>query len=246
MASFNVMEFLRPRKQAKAGAINGLAEQLHRGAAIDPEEIIRSLAESGATEQQLQDEIDRLDRVAKLRQQMNDGVPAQKRLDAIDAEISKAADKLQAAALEVQRLRDKHYQEAEGLRVKVRAAEDARAMVVEPQNLMPSDLERLRALQRAHLEAGNAHSAASKDLQHAKSRMRECEIEHPKAQELAKQLRNTPKVQEEAANWERAKAARTQQLADAESAMRAAEAALQQAERVADAFRDQLIKGGTR
>lgn len=243
---FNVLEYLRPKKTAVAAAINGLAEQLHQGASITPDEILKRLAASGTTERDLQAEIDRLDRVATLRAKVAAGAPAQKRLDVIDAEITAAAEKLQTAALAVQAVQDKHYTEGNQLREKLSAAEQARALILEPQNIRPADLEQLRMMQANHLKLGQDHVDARKQLATAQERMAQCEIERPKAHDLAKQLRNTPSAQEDAARWDRAQEARTKQLADAVAAMKAAEVALAESERQTDSFREALITGAAR
>jgi chromosome segregation ATPase len=243
--SFNVMEFLRPRKQAKVVAVSKLAERLHAGEQIDPDLILHSLEQAGASEQQLQAEIDRLERVAKLRQQIADAVPAQKRLDVIDAEISKAADKLQAAALEVQRVREKHFAEGEQLRHKVSTGETATSSLLEAANLSEQQREEMAALQQAYMDAAHAHDSARADMKRAQESMATCEEEHPKAKEQARVYRNTPEVQENFQRWENALAARTKQLAEAQTNLRHAADALAEAQKAEDEFRA-AIRGGSR
>jgi chromosome segregation ATPase len=241
--AFNVMEFLRPRKQAKVVAVSKLAERLHAGEQIDPDLILHSLEQAGASEQQLQAEIDRLERVAKLRQQMADAVPAQKRLDAIEAEISKAADKLQAAALEVQRVREKHLAEASQLEGVTRAAEDAATQLMRPANMTGQQQEEWRAIQDALAEANEAHSIAVQDLKHAQERMEEAEIEQPKAAEQAKLNRNTPHVVENSQRWDNAKAARTKQLEESHAGLKHAAGAVDDAQRSERVFRASILEG---
>jgi chromosome segregation ATPase len=244
--SFNVMHYLQPRKQAKAVAVSKLAEQLHAGETVDPDLIIHSLEQAGATEEQLQAEIDRLERVAKLRQQIADAVPAQKRLDAIDAEISKAADKLQAAAVAVQQVREKHFSEAEQLRHKIATAETATSSLLEASNLSAQQREEMDALQQASMDAAHAHDDAGAELRRAQASMATCNEEHPKAKEQAKIYRNTPDVQENFQRWENALAARTKLLAEAQTNMRHAADAMADAQRAEEAFRRSILGGVTR
>jgi len=240
---FNVMEFLRPRKQAKALAVHTIAAQIHKGETVDPDVILHSLEQASATEEQLQGEIDRLDRVAKLRQQMADGVPAQKRMDAIEAEISKAADKLQAAALEVQRVREKHRIEASNLEGVIRLSEDAATQLMRPANMTASQQEERQALQETLAEAAEAHSIARQDLKHAQERLEEAEIEQPKAQEQARLNKNSPHVVENAQRWDNAKAARTTQLQESKQHMAHTEQAMRDAEQAESKFRKSILAG---
>lgn len=244
--SFNVMSYLQPRKQAKAVAVSKLAEQLHAGETVDPDLILHSLDESGATEEQLQAEIDRLERVARLRQQIADAVPAQKRLDAIDAEISKAADKLQAAAVAVQQVRQKHFAEGEQLRHKISAAETAASSLLEASNLSTQQREEMAALQQAYSDAAHAQDVARAELKRAQEAMATCEQEHPKAKEQARVYRNTPEVQENFQRWENALTARTKQLADAKTNMLHATDAVAEAEKAEQAFRKSILEGSAR
>ena len=241
--AFNVMEFLRPRKQAKALAVHTIAAQIHKGETVDPDVILQSLEQASATEEQLQGEIDRLDRVAKLRQQMADGVPARKRLDAIEAEISKAADKLQAAALEVQRMREKHAAEASQLEGVTRAAEDAASQLMRPANMAAPQQEERQALMDALADAHEVLSIAKQDLKHAQERLEEAEIEQPKAQEQAKMMRNTPHIVENAQRWDNAKAARTTQLQEAQQHLAHATQAVADAEQAEAKFRNSILEG---
>lgn len=241
--AFNVMEFLRPRKQAKVVAVSKLAERLHAGEQIDPDLILHSLEQAGASEQQLQAEIDRLERVAKLRQQMALAVPAQKRLDAIGAEIGKAADKLQAAATDVQRLREKHATEAAQLEGVTRAAEAAASQMMQTSNLSDAQQEEWQALQDALADAHEVHSIAAQDLKHAKERLAEADIEQPKAQEQAKLMRNTPHIVENAQRWDNAKAARTTQLAEAQQHLAHTTQAVADAEQAEGKFRKSILEG---
>jgi chromosome segregation ATPase len=239
--AFNVMEFLRPRKQAKVVAVSKLAERLHAGEQIDPDLILHSLEQAGASEQQLQAEIDRLDRCARLRQQMADGVPAQKRLDAIGAEIGKAADKLQAAAVEVQRLREKHAAEAAQLEGVTRAAEDAASQMMQAANLSDAQQEEWQALQDALADAYEVHSIAGQDLKHAKERLAEADTEQPKAQEQARLM---PHIVENAQRWDNAKASRTTQLQEAQQHMAHTTQAVADAEQAEAKFRKSILEGG--
>lgn len=241
--AFNVMEFLRPRKQAKVVAVSKLAERLHAGEQIDPDLILHSLEQAGASEEQLQAEIDRLERVAKLRQQLADAVPAQKRLDAIQAEISKASDKLQAAALEARRLREKHSAEAAQLESVTRAAEEAASQMMRAHNLPTHQQEEWQALMDALADAHEAHSIARQDLTHAKERLAQAEIEQPKAQEEAKRMRNTPHIVENAQRWDNAKAARTTQLAEAQQHLARTTQAVSDAEQAEGKFRKSILEG---
>jgi chromosome segregation ATPase len=243
---FDVLSYLQPRKQAKATALCTLAEQLHAGQAIDPDLILESLEQSGSTEEQLQAEIDRLERVAALRQQVADAVPAQKRLDAIDAEINKAADKMQAAALALQQLREKHFAESDLLQIKIRTAENASTALLETENLSLVQRERLQAIRQQQAEAIAASEEARGELNRAKNAMAVVEEEHPKAKEQAKIYRNTPEVQENFQRWENALAARTKQLAEARATMQRAQDAVDAAEAAETEFRASILGGGAR
>jgi DNA repair exonuclease SbcCD ATPase subunit len=243
--AFNVMDYLRPRKQAKVVAIAKLASQLHKGEAVDPDVILHSLHQAGGTEEQLQAEIDRLERVARLRQQIAEGGPAQKRLDVIDAEISKAADKLQAAALEVQRLREKHFAEGHELRAKLLAAEDGASKLLEADNLAPGDRDAWQYLQAATVDAHEAHSISSQDLQHATARLRDAEEHQPEAKERARLQKSNQDAQDDAKRWENALAARTTQLQEAKAQLVHTAQAVADAEAAEAKFRADIL-GGTR
>jgi len=240
---FNVMDYLRPRKQAKAMAIHHIAEKLHRGEEVDPDTILQSLEQSGATEEQLQGEIDRLDRVVRLRREMAAAGPAQKRLDAINAEVSKVADKLEAAALEVQRIREKYAAESTQLLATIQTAEDATAKLVTPANMTPQQQQEWQALKDAMAGANEAHSIALEDLSHAKERMEECDIEHPKAQAQLKDNRTNQHIVENAKRWDNAKAARTTQLQEAHAALRHAAGAVADANAAEKQFRANIVAG---
>ena len=224
-------------------AVSKLAERLHAGEQIDPDLILHSLEQAGASEQQLQAEIDRLERVAKLRQQLADAVPAQKRLDAIGAEISKASDKLQAAALEAQRVREKHSAEAAQLEGVIRAAEDAASQMMQTSNLSDAQQEEWQALQDALTDAHEVHSIASQDLKHAKERLAEADTEQPKAQEQARLMKNTPHIVENAQRWDNAKAARTTQLQEAQAQLAHTAQAVADAEQADAKFRKSILEG---
>jgi hypothetical protein len=244
--AFNVMEFLRPRKQAKVESIAKLASQLHKGEPVDPDLILQSLHQAGGTEEQLQAEIDRLERVAKLRQQIAEGVPAQKRLDVIDAEISKAADKLQAAALEVQRLREKHAAEGDLLRGKLLVAEDGASKLLEAANMAPSDRDAWQDLQAATVDAYEAHSIAKQDQQHAASRLKDAEEHQPEAKERARLQRSNQDAQDDAKRWENALAARTTQLQEAQAQLAHTTQAVADAEAAEAKFRKSMLEGVAR
>jgi hypothetical protein len=243
---FNVMEFLRPHKQAKAGLLEQLAVRLHKGEAIDPDHILEQLSASGSTEQQLQAEIERLDRVAELRARIVAAAPAQKRLDVIQAEIDKAQAAFEKAATDLRRVRDKHATESSELHATLAQADDAKAALLEPGNLPAGEQARLRQLADDAAAAREALSVAKQDLQHARARMAECEKRHPEAQELARRNRGNSDAQEDAKRWDRAKAARTEQLSTAEAALATAQQQADAAAAAEERCREQLITGGVR
>jgi chromosome segregation ATPase len=243
---FDVMSYLRPRKQAQAVAISKLAEQLHRGESVDPDLILASLTKSGATEQQLQAEIDRLDRVARLRQQIDAAEPARKRLDAINSEIARAADKLEAAALDAQRVRQKYAVEINTTQATIEAGEHAQNGLMEPGNMSEAQKAEWQSIQTAVQQAGEVAAEARKALQHATERVADCEIQLPKAQELAAHNRNNSDIQDEVKRWENAKVARAKQLQEASAAMAKAEQDVSKALQAQKQFRATLLEAITK
>lgn len=242
--AFNVLDYLRPHKQAKASLLGDLAQRLHSGQAIDPDEILEQLDASGATEEQLQAEIERLERVAELRKKIDAAAPATKRMGAIQAEIDKAQAGFEKAAGELRRVRDKHAPEVAELQATISDAESAKAALLQPGNMPAQTQATLRELMEQAQEAHQAMSIARQDLDHAKARMAECDVRHPEAIDLAKRNRSNADIQEDAQRWERAKVARTQQLADAEAAWSKAQAAVREAEAAEERYRAQVITGG--
>lgn len=243
---FDVISFLRPHKQAKATQLQDLARQLHAGQALDPDHILEQLDACGATEEQLQAEIERLARVDQLRERIAAAAPAAKRLAAIAAEIDKAQASFDKSAQELRRVRDKHAEEIVQLEALERDAARAKADLLDAANLSDSDRARMEALMQQARDAHEAASVARQDLQHAKHRVADCDRQHPEAQEMARRNRSNPDCQEQAKRWDRAKAARAEQLATAQAAHAAAQAAADQAQAAEDAFRTQLMTGGSR
>lgn len=236
----NIVSMIRGRREARAQGIEELARRLAAGEAVAPEDIEAILDETGTDEEMLQAAVDRIERRAGLLAAVARGNAAQAKADRIHADLEKALAVVADAQEKYSALRLKHHeglaeferQQAEGHR----AAE----ALLHPDNLSPSDRERLAQARQAASDAAQAADDLRRQMRDLRMSLEQAERELPDAKEQARLNRGNADVQARAARAENAVSARKARVAEAQAELLRLNEVADEAEAAVKAIEDDL------
>lgn len=239
----DVLSMIRGARRARASELEALAARLFKGEQIPPHDVLRELTDCGGTDEQLQAEIDRLDRVRQLQAQVRAAEPLHAELAKIDAEWTAARDKMQAAATAVAQLQDKHGERHMELRHKIDAAERAMTTLMDPSNLCTADRAALEVAQHEQQRTAGLHSQARQELQMLAHRVTRMQEQLTSDRELLKANPGNKAIRANVQEGEQALSRREAALKDAQVAEAAAGKAAAAADLALTQLMQRLTKG---
>lgn len=242
----DVLSMIRGARRARASELEALAARLFNGEQIPPHDALRELTDCGGTDEQLQAEIDRLDRVRKLQAQVRAAEPLHAELAKIDAEWAAARDKMQAAAAVVAQLQQKHGDRHMTLRHQIDAAERALTQLMDPANLCTADRAALEVAQTEQVRTATLHSQARQELQMHLERVTRMQQELASDRDRLKDNPGNADIKANVRDSERALTQREAAVKDAKVAEAAAGKAAAAAELALTQLMQRLNKGALR
>lgn len=160
----DVLSLLRTTRREKRGDVEQLARRLHDGEQIDPSDILAALAACGATDDELQAQLERLERIGSLRDHTKQATTARRSLDKLEAEQKQLADKWAAASEALKAWQAKHDERLRELRSVIDRADRAADDVLRSENLGAADRAACEAAAADIAEAGQQHSKLRREL----------------------------------------------------------------------------------
>ena len=221
----DVIQILRAGRQQYLADVEQLALRLFNGERIEPTALVAELHRTGATDQQLQAEVDRLQRRAELRSTIAAAKGPRKQLATLEAERTRLNDAHAVTLAACDRFEREHGPTITGLHQLMQAAEQATSDLLLPKNLCAADRQALAAAERSHHDASRAESAAATAVQEAQHILDDRRRRLAEARQEAKANPFNDDMQAAVPRLETAVAARTDQLTNAEANAKAAAAA---------------------
>jgi len=242
----DVLELIRGATKARASSIEQLALRLFKGQTVPAADVLRVLSETGGTAEQLQAEIERLERVDRLRADVAKAAALPAELAEIDRKFDAATAQLTKAQQAIDELKSKYGMRHMELRHQIDTAERAADRLLEPANLGPADRIALADAQAEFARAAEMHSDTRKQLADARQRVASMQEQLDAAKASAAERPSVEQYREDVAQSERALEHRTAAAKDAERAEQAAAKAMRAAEQTVERMMARLRKGATR
>jgi hypothetical protein len=220
----SVASMLKSVRIGSADHLEELAARLAAGETVSPDESQAILDRLRASEDDLQEAVDRQTRVAGLRREIAEAGRWQKRLDEIEAEYNSAERAYLKARDAYAALQRKHYEEHMTCRHRLDSIENAKRAIVAEENLPPTQAARLRAGRQACSEAADLRDAAAHELRVRQGRLRQAEDELPGAEREAHLNPTIERYAEAMARLTTTLTTRRELVAEAERSLKAADA----------------------
>lgn len=220
----SVAAMLKPSRAVAVDHLEELAARLASGEVVAPEEVTAILDRLRASEDDLQQAVDRQTRVAGLRREIAEGAKFAKRKQEIDAEYTVAERAYVKARDAYESLQLKHHDEYMTCRHRLDSIEHAKRALVAEENLPPTQAARLRAARKACDELADLRDAAAHELRVRQGRLRQAEDELPGAEESARRHPAIEAIVADADRLQTAVVARRELVAEAQRLLDAADA----------------------
>lgn len=246
MCPINVLEMISGARRERSSNLEQLARRLAKGDKVPAAEVLRMLHDCGGSADDLQAEVNRIERVEQLRAAAIVAPALRDELAKLDRKYEAVMQQLAKAQAVVDELHAAQRERHMDLRSQIDVAERAIQQLIEPANLCTADRTALADCDAATTAAGETLSAANRDLALARERMTDGEQRLAKAQQAQQAHPSWQPYHDDVAAAERAVATRTAALAEAEQAAKAGGKDHQSAEaartKLADRLRREVTK----
>lgn len=212
----DIMSLLRQTRSERSGDLESLATKLVDGQQVPADQVLQTMTSLGVSDQDLQAECDRIERVRDLQKRAASAGDASKRLAKLDGELAKLTDAHSRTGQALAEWHQRHDEQHMTLRHTIESAERAEHDMMLQRNLPSKDRTALAEAQQAAADATSTAAAQQRQVSDLQSQLRTAESLLAQHQDGDKRLRD-PETQRQIDHLSQAVASARSRLARAEA-----------------------------